>query len=264
MPYSALDHPKALAAIFHPRPDPGPVPGDPYISDHLIEVAAQVQIGARFHLASPQGANLLLFHGNGEIAADYDQLGPLYRNMGLNLLVVDYRGYGRSSGTPSVSAMMSDCHAIFDYTRQWLALKAHTGPLVVMGRSLGSASALEVASTHANLTDALIIESGFAFAGPLLKLLGVDLDQIGFKETQGFANLDKIQTYGGPTLIIHAEYDHIIPFSDGMALFKASGAQDKSLLKIENANHNDIFLRGLDAYLQAVQRLTGRIRRASG
>ena len=70
--------------------------------------------------------------------------------------------------------------------------------------------------------------------------------------------------FPGPTLIIHAEYDPIIPFSDGMALYKASTAQDKSLLKIENAHHNDILMRGLDDYLQAIQRLVDRIRRQNG
>ena len=158
---------------------------------------------------------------------------------------------------------MADCHAIFDYVRRWISENGHSGPLITMGRSLGSACALELVAGHADQIDGLIIESGFAFAAPLLRLLGVNPDGLGFKEGDGFANLDKIINYRGPTLIIHAEYDHIIPFSDGMALFKASTAQDKSLLKIENANHNDIFMRGLDDYLQAIQRLVSRISKQS-
>ena len=264
MNYSLLDRPEVLSVIFHPRPELGPAPIDGHINDHLIQVEKEIHVGARFHLASATGANLLFFHGNGEIVADYDQLGPLYNNLGINFLPVDYRGYGRSNGMPTVGGMMADCHAIFGYVRRWLADNGHTGPLISMGRSLGSACALELVAGHADQIDGLIIESGFAFAAPLLRLLGVNLDASGLKEGDGFANLEKIVGFQGPTLIIHAEYDHIIPFSDGMALYKASTAQDKSLLKIDNANHNDILMRGLDDYLQAIQRFVDRIRRQNG
>lgn len=259
MDYRSFDRPEVLAAVFHPRPEMGPAPVDPRIKDHRIQVAEGVEVGARFHLASLTGANLLFFHGNGEIVADYDQLGPIYNRLGINLLAADYRGYGRSDGPPTVSGMMKDCHTILDYVRAWMEDSGHTGPLIVMGRSLGSASAIELASGRGNEIDALIIESGFAFAIPLLRLLGVDPDTLGLSEESGFANLDKIRRYSGPTLFIHAEHDHIIPFSDALALYEASAAQVKSLLKIKNANHNDIFLRGLDDYLGAIHALVGRI-----
>lgn len=255
----ALDQPEILASLFHPRPEIGPVPAADSISDHLIPVDHDVHIGARFHAGSKTGANLLFFHGNGEIAADYDELGPIFGRLGINLLAVDYRGYGRSSGHPSVSTMMTDCHVILDYVLEWLNRNNYAGPLIVMGRSLGSASALELAAQHKEAVNGLIIESGFAYAVPLLRLLGVDLDSVSFKEEDGFVNLAKIQTYPGPTLIIHAEFDHIIPYSDGLALYKSSTAEDKSLLKIEGANHNDILVRGFDSYMQAIQRMILRI-----
>jgi fermentation-respiration switch protein FrsA (DUF1100 family) len=260
MDYSALDRSDVSAAVFHPRPELDPAPVAPHISEHLIQVAKGIHVGARFHLASAKSINLLFFHGNGEIVADYDQLGPLYGRLGINLLAVDYRGYGRSNGQPTISGMMMDCHTILDYARSWIGSNGYTGPLIIMGRSLGSASALELASTRSNEIDALIIESGFAFAIPLLRLLGVNPDSLGINEESAFNNLDKIRKYAGPTLIIHAERDHIIPFSDAMDLYKASSAQDKILLKIKDASHNDIFLRGLDEYLQAIRGLVDRIR----
>ena len=100
---------------------------------------------------------------------------------------------------------------------------------VIMGRSLGSAAALELISKYPNQIDGLIIESGFAFALPLLKLLGIDLEKIGLA-TDGFDNADKIKKYNKPTLIIHAEFDHIIPFSDGEALFRNSADKSKKML----------------------------------
>jgi fermentation-respiration switch protein FrsA (DUF1100 family) len=92
-----------------------------------------------------------------------------------------------------------------------------------------------------------------------LELLGVNLAAVGFQEQAGFSNLDKIKAYTGPTLIIHAENDHIIPWGDGQALYDASGAADKTLLKIPRANHNDILLQGLREYLGAIQALISRI-----
>lgn len=257
--YEALDRSEVLSAVFHPRPDLDPVPRDKHISDHLIPVDPGIHVGARFHAHSKSGANLLFFHGNGEIVADYDQLGPLYGKFDVNLLAVDYRGYGRSNGQPTVSTMMADGHIILSFVQNWMKDQGHTGPLVVMGRSLGSASALELVSRHERDISGLIIESGFAYAGPLLRLLGVDIDALGFKEADGFVNLEKIRLYRSPTLIIHAEYDHIIPYTDGLALYKASAAQDKRLLKIEGANHNDIMMRGFDSYMQSIESLISRI-----
>lgn len=257
--YSLLDRPEILRAVFHPRAErhsPSPTDVD---RDHLIPVADDVSIGARFHMAAPAGVNILFFHGNGEIVADYNELGPLYNRLGINFLAADYRGYGRSGGTPTVSAMMADSHIIFDYVRNWLASNDCTGPVAVMGRSLGSAPALELAAAHADNVDGLIIESGFAMAAPLLRLLGVDVEGIGFEESKGFGNIDKIRRYGGPTLVIHAQYDHIIPFADGQALFDASGAAQKRLVRIDGANHNDIFARGLETYLQAVAEFARRL-----
>lgn len=254
-----LDRPDILASIFHPRPEIGPAPAGDTISDHLIPVDDDVHIGARFHAGSESGANLLFFHGNGEIAADYDELGPIFGKLDINLLAVDYRGYGRSNGQPSISTMMADCHVILDYVLKWLKRNNYAGSLIVMGRSLGSASALELAAQHTEALSGLIIESGFAYAEPLLRLLGIDPDRASFKEEDGFVNLEKIRAYRGPTLIIHAEFDHIIPYSDGLALYKSSTAEDKSLLKIEGANHNDILARGFDSYMQAIQRMAHRI-----
>ena len=249
--YAALDHPDVSRSIFHPRATPGGP--DANAGEHLIEVAPGVHVGSRFHLCDRSGANILFFHGNGEIVADYDELAPLYTALGINFLVFDYRGYGRSNGRPTVSAMMSDCHQLYTYTAGWLAANGYAGPTILMGRSLGSASALELAAAFPQDVDGLIIESGFAFAEPLLQLLGVDVNRIGFNERRGFGNLEKIARYTGPTLIIHAEYDHIIPYSDGQALLKASQSPQKRLVRIENANHNDIFFVGMNVYMQAVR-----------
>jgi fermentation-respiration switch protein FrsA (DUF1100 family) len=94
----------------------------------------------------------------------------------------------------------------------------------------------------------------------MYKRVADQLAAIGFQERAGFRNVDKIRAYAGPTLIIHAEHDHIIPMSDGVALYNAAAAVDKTLLKIPHANHNDLLLQGFAAYMAAIQTLAGRLR----
>jgi fermentation-respiration switch protein FrsA (DUF1100 family) len=259
--FSHLDRPEILMFLFYPRPELGPAMSSTDKTDIMIPVEADIRIGARFHLSEKSACNILFFHGNGEIVADYDEFAQIVNQLGINFLAVDYRGYGRSTGQPTVSAMMRDCHVIFDYVIQWLKNNAYRGPLVLMGRSLGSASVLELAFHYAHQIDGLIVESGFAYAGPLLQLLGINIAAFRFEEARGFRNIDKIASFKKPTLIIHAEQDHIIPFSDGQTLFDACCASQKSLLKIPGANHNDILMRGLKDYMAAIHKLVTQLKR---
>jgi len=250
-PYAVLDQPQVLQFLFHPRRDtPGKAVSD---KAYLIPVDQDIEIGATFHLADPSFPNILFFHGNGEVASDYDDLGPIFNRQGINFLVVDYRGYGKSSGSPTVSSMLLDCHKILDFVINELENRNFTGCLAVMGRSLGSASALELAATRQESIDKLIIESGFAHAAPLLKTLGLDPDRIGFQETQGFGNVDKIRHWHKPLLIIHAQFDHIIDISQGQALYNFCPSADKDFLMIPGANHNDIFIKGFDPYMDSLK-----------
>lgn len=252
-PYEFLDDPDISNRIFHPRGNYPMRGGQGNREDFLIPVDAKVNIGASFHTAHKSGPTILFFHGNGEIVSDYDDFAVFYTSMGINLLVVDYRGYGNSTGTPCASAMMRDCIVIFDHVKNLLAGSGYTGSMIVMGRSLGSASAIELAVKRKDEFSALIIESGFAYAGALLEKLGIRIEHTGFTEISGFGNLDKISRFTAPCLIIHAQFDHIIPFSDGQALFDACPSENKTLLKIDGANHNDIFMRGMDPYLKHVR-----------
>lgn len=221
--YSLFDRPEILAFLFHPRPDNFYADSSHEV---YIPVGNNIMIGAKLFAADKNAATILFFHGNGEIVSDYDELGPFYNSIGINFIPVDYRGYGKSTGIPTVSNMMSDCHVILNYTVRLMEENSFTGPLILMGRSLGSASVLELAANYDDKIDALIIESGFAYALPLLQLLGIDVEGTGVQDE--FENNEKIKKFDKPTLIIHAEYDHIIPFSDGKTLYKASPADNKT------------------------------------
>jgi pimeloyl-ACP methyl ester carboxylesterase len=254
--YSKFDRPEILRMLFHPRPEWAISEGGREGKDFLIPVETDVVVGGRLHVSGKSKSNILFFHGNGEIVADYDELAQLYIRKGLNFLPVDYRGYGRSTGTPTITNMMRDAHVIYDYIVSWLLDNGYGGPLIVMGRSLGSASALELAAHYNSQINGLAIESGFAYASPLLELLGINMGALGLREEEGFSNLEKIGRFVKPTVIIHAEQDHIIPLSEGQALYEASPAGSKRFLVIPGANHNDIFLRGMGEYLEALKELS--------
>lgn len=259
--FSTYDRPEILQVLFHPRPELNGLygSGDNAGTDVMIPVEPDIAIGGRFHLKDRSFPNLLFFHGNGEIVADYNEMGPIYNRLGINFLPVDYRGYGRSGGRPTITGMMWDCHKIFGFVESWLPERGYTGPLLLMGRSLGSASVLELAASYPENVAGLIVESGFAQAGPLLELLGINPGALGFTEESGFNHIAKIKTWNKPLLIIHAEFDHIIPFNDGQALYDASPSKDKTLVKIPGANHNDLFIRGFDQYLEALRDFVGRV-----
>ncbi len=249
---SKLDRPEVSGYLFHPRPDATDFFSSTPDTCIRIPVEESIAVGARFHIADKSLPNILFFHGNGEIVSDYDDMADLYHRMNINFLPVDYRGYGKSDGSPTVTSMLRDAHMIFKFVKDWMDQNNLSGSLAVMGRSLGSASALEIAASYPDQISGLIVESGFAFTLPLMRLIGIDVDTLGITEEDCIGNLCKMKKNRKPTRIIHAEFDHIIPFSDGVALYDACPAQDKKIVKISGADHNTIFYYGGDLYMKTI------------
>ena len=256
---SALDRPEVATLVFHPRRESPFSKAPKGALAVTIPVDDGITVGAYFHMANKAFPNILFFHGNGEIAADYHSLAPAYHGIGVNFMVADYRGYGRSTGEPTCSAMERDSHTIFRFVKSWLAENGYTGPTILMGRSLGSASVLEVASRSSDEVDALVIESGFAYTIPLLRRLGVNTDAWNLTEDDGLSNLAKIRQFPKPALIIHGEWDQIIPLADAQALYEASPSADKTLLTMPQAGHNDVLAQGFAEYMQAIGGLARRL-----
>ena len=249
---SSFDSPDMLAVVFHPRAEGTAVARSDGFESLEVPVDSGIAVGGRFYSAGTNNPTILFFHGNGEIVADYADLAPFYTRSGVNFMPMDYRGYGRSSGRPTVTTMLKDAHAIFDFSRRWLKQRGYTGRLIVMGRSLGSASALELASTHPDEIDGMIIDSGFADALALVQRLGWRPQAGQSLVDPLFRHLEKIRLYKGPTLILHGTRDSIIPIADAEALYQASGSARKKLLRIRGADHNNLLALGLDEYFQAV------------
>ncbi len=270
-PSTILDQPAVLRVMFYPRRS---WPGISLVSsvhDGRVEVEPGVSVGYSLHLAEPQSPLILCFHGNGEIARDYDGIASLYTGLGISLLVADYRGYGWSDGFPTASSLVHDAPLVFEALGQMVRPEKRASPdaaveglkeaeseipqrVFVMGRSLGSAAAIEVAYHHQEAIAGLIIESGFAHTVRLLARLGVMLESL--DEAQDvFSNLTKIGQISLPTLVIHGQADMLIPASEGMALYEGSAAPDdeKRLVVIPGAGHNDLLAVGADTYFEAIR-----------
>jgi len=248
--YSPLDQPHILGFVFYPRPDWTPPP--PGASDHSVPVEDGISVSCRFHPSSESAPSILFFHGNGEVVYDYDGIAPFYNREGINLFVADYRGYGQSGGTPSFSNTVADAHIIFKYFRDTLRSSGYSGPLFVMGRSLGSLSAVELASSYPQEMRGLILESGFASAGRLLGYLSYAFRFPHLDEFEK-ASLERIRSITMPVLIIHGEYDEIIPYEQAEVFYQNIGSEDKRLLTIAGAGHNDILLVGMEQYFSAIK-----------
>jgi len=187
----------------------------PYGVNHVVEAAPGISIGCRFYPAGSKAPNILYFHGNGEIAPDYDYTVPLYQERGINLFVTDYRGYGVSTSSPTCRAIIEDAHPVFHGFVAFLKDGGYTGDLFVMGRSLDSAPAIEVALHYQDKLKGLIVESGFASTRNLLRRLGASHLLRDVPDGAGFGNDLKIASVAIPTLIIHGEGDEIIPVEEG-------------------------------------------------
>jgi alpha-beta hydrolase superfamily lysophospholipase len=153
-----------LRVLFYPRREGATAAPD--ARRVAVKVAQDIVLYGYLHLAGATAPLLLLFHGNGELAADYNQVAVMFTQSGFSLLVMDYRGYGTSFGVPSTSHLLSDSVTIFDALPEILPQHgSQPEQTFVMGRSLGSAAACELASRRAEKITGLVIESGFASIG---------------------------------------------------------------------------------------------------
>ena len=257
MTSSLLDRPKVLRVLFSPRREEEPDLIPPSARSVAFEVEPGLTVGGRLYPAGDRAPAILFFHGNGEIAADYDDLAPLYTRMGITLLVADYRGYGTSGGTPTASHLLVDAVAVFNQVGRVLEGCGLTPPrLYVMGRSLGSAAAIEVALRAGERLAGLIVESGFSDTLGLLARLGLRV--VGADEGRdGFGSAVKMGHIRTPALVIHGQSDVLIPASDGQELYRRCAATHKRLVLIPGAGHNDLMLVGVAAYFEAIRAFVG-------
>jgi alpha-beta hydrolase superfamily lysophospholipase len=256
--YEKLDQPEVLKVLFHPRKaSEGEPPAGAVDLDFTVD--EDVQIGGRFYPADVEAPNILFFHGIGEIVSDYDTVGPKFNEFGMSFLAVDYRGYGRSTGLPTVSAMIHDAHSIFNQVKSFLKDENRNGPFILMGRSLGSVCAIELAATCQDDIAALIIESGIATTMPLLQNMGIDTTGLGITEQDGFRNIRKIAQVFKPIFVLHARHDQLISIANAELLQAESGARNKQFQVVPGADHNTIMAVAGNLYFETIKQFINKI-----
>jgi fermentation-respiration switch protein FrsA (DUF1100 family) len=171
-------------------------------------------------------------HGNGgNITYTWPDLRLISERLQATVFAFDYRGYGRSKGTPSERGLLMDARA----ARRWLADRASVAEheIILYGRSLGGGVAVELAASDG--AKALILESTFtslpAVANDALPLWP------GLLMFNRYNSLSKIADYHGPLLLAHGDTDEIVPFEHGQALFAAAN-EPKQFVRIPKGDHN--------------------------
>ncbi|MBI1900727.1 MAG: alpha/beta hydrolase [Planctomycetia bacterium] len=203
------------------------------------DVNFQAADGTKLHgwfLPHPNPREMILFaHGNaGNLSHRASTVDRIRRDHQVSIMIFDYRGYGKSEGVPDEEGILADARA----ARAWLAQRTGRAEkeIVLMGESLGGGVMVDLAVNDG--ARALILENTFtslpdvgAYHYPWLPvrwLMRTRLD-----------SASKIPRYTGPLLMVHAEYDEVIPMEFGRRLYDLAGSETKLFLPLKGQFHND-------------------------
>jgi pimeloyl-ACP methyl ester carboxylesterase len=239
--------------VFFPERNLDAAPSD--IGLDYSDAYIDTEDGVRLHgwFIPGNGAQVVLFlHGNaGNISHRLDSI-RIFNRLGLSVLAIDYRGYGRSTGRISEKGTYADAHAAWRYLRDDQGFDA--SHIVLFGRSLGSAVAIELA-THAR-PRALIAESAYTSVPDVgahhYRLLPVRL-----LARIRYNSLPRVAAIDCPKLFIHSPSDEIAPFRLAQRLF-AAAAEPKTFLEI-SGDHNSGFVTSGAVYVEGLRRFLASI-----
>ena len=239
-----------------------PVAGGPLQKDALAAFQSPYDVardeiraadGTRLHavyLTQPGArATILYFGGNGYTAGTFGaKTAGIFAPLGVNLMIVDHRGYGLSQGKPGLAALMSDGLAAFDH----IAARGDAGPIIVHGQSLGSFIAGHVAAHRP--AAGVVLESSVTTAEAWLKARARNMPvKVTLAETlRGQGNLRNMASIDEPLLILAGLEDKSTPPQLSKDLYDASHLPvgRKTLILVEGAGHNDVLLKpaAMEAY----------------
>lgn len=208
-----------------------------------------------------KGANgkvLLYLHGNGiNIGANIAHANRFYQ-LGFSVLLIDYRGYGRSEGGfPTEARVYEDAAAAWDYLVKQRQIKP--SQIFLYGHSLGGAIAIDLAVQHPEAAG-LIVEGSFTSIREIVQHQGrfwmFPADLI---LNQRFDSISKVRSLEMPVLFIHGTADGMVPATMSQQLY-AAAPEPKQLVLIPEAGHNDVAEVAGSQYLQAVQKFVQQVR----
>jgi alpha-beta hydrolase superfamily lysophospholipase len=230
---SLLDHGLISERYFFPRPDQPESYRDFTASDG-------VRLRCFEQRRHPEGKTLVHYHGNGETVADYlHDFVEAIDKLGHNLLLVEYRGYGGSSGRPQLGKMLDDVRAV----RQAAGLRPED--TFVYGRSVGAIFAVEWAFQEPRI-GGLVLESGVANPHQRLTLrldaaeLGVDQEAFEAACAEHLDHQRKLAGYHGPLLVLHAAGDSLVTPDHARSHMEWAQGPEKTLVLFPRGDHNTI------------------------
>lgn len=219
-------------SLFFPRADRTRPP--PSAVDLLVDTTDGAKVHVRMHgQKDGHAATLLLFHGNGEVVADYDDAAELFAEAGAALSVADFRGYGASTGTPTLRNALLDAPIVLAAILERTAM-----PVIVMGRSLGGASAAALCQKARSRVVGYVFESSGSDLAALVKRRGIPVPEFTPNDLASFDPLPKMASCTTKTLVLHGERDMVIDFREAEATHRAIAVS--TLCPIPQRGHNDV------------------------
>lgn len=221
--------------------------------DVFLTTADAVKLHGWFIPYEKADRTLLIFHGNAGNIGDRLAWIDVLHDLGAHILIIDYRGYGKSEGKPFEAGLYRDAQAAYDW---WAGdRQAHGESLILLGESLGGAVAVNLA---AKVSPAgLILQSTFTSAWDMAKTMF----PVGLLQPLLNVHFDSAKTIAAvrcPTLLIHGLQDEIVPFRMGKKLFELAPAR-KTFYRVPDAGHNDLveiagaeYLRQLQMFLSGI------------
>lgn len=200
--------------------------------DLTLNTADGVKISAWFVPHPEARATVVFFHGNAGNNGDRVDTLRVLHFFRVNVLIVDYRGYGRSGGHPSERGTYLDADAAWEYLTVTRGLAASS--IVVMGESLGGAVAIDLAARH--MPGALVVQATFTRMADVASIHYPFLP-VRWLLRHDYDSVSKVGGITCPKLFIHPTGDTLIPLSIGQALF-AAAAEPKQLM-LTPGDHNE-------------------------
>lgn len=247
-----FDRPDVTARLLQPPPAAEPLAPAENSEDITLAVDGAT-LTARFYEAAKGNPTLLYFHGGEESCDTFTDEAEGYRATGLNVLVFSYRGFGGSTGNPSLATLLGDADSQFLQAIEWLGSRGHTAPLFVFGRSLGSLCAVSIASGHQEKLKGLILESAYCQGKTLLQALGLEEASQAVAEGDSFGVLEKMGTIKLATSIFHGSKDELVPIPEVEKLQASSAAKTKQFLLVPGARHGNVARTAGALYYKAVR-----------
>lgn len=194
---------------------------------------------------SEQTTTFLYFHGNAGNISDRVEKIAEFHDLGLNVFIIDYRGYGRSQGKPTEVGLYKDATAAYEYllSRKDIA----SAKIVAYGASLGGVPAVDLAARRP--VAALIADSTFTSAVDMGRTIAPFIPS--FLITIKLDSLSKIGKVKAPQLFIHSPEDDTVPFQFGQKLYQAAPGP-KEFLQI-SGSHNDGYATSKDVFFGGVK-----------